>query len=388
MATVRLHHETTCDKVTLQFSHHGKVSRYSLPIKIKHSQWNNATQRVVQHPNAVALNASLTSILARAQSYLVAYCTEHPTRQLTSAQLKDIVCSHLFGNSELMTFAQIYDEFARTKQGRTRELYDTTRRQMVSSDRQFNSRSIEEINNAWLQRFREWCQRQGQCTNTTNIRLRCIRAVFNYARRLDYTTLYPFSREKIKNTDILHHDLTNEQIEILMTADIPPELNNSITACRLMFYLIGINLKDFYNLTPANIRHGRVEYIRAKTHKAYSILIQPEAAAIIEQFASDLSVFYPSRTYSNYRDYLKRLNRDLRAFCSLIHIPTVTTNWLRHSWATYAWRIGVPIDTISLALGHSFGLSVTNGYIQKDLSAADAANRLVLDTIAGTTYRC
>ena len=75
-------------------------------------------------------------------------------------------------------------------------------------------------------------------------------------------------------------------------------------------------------------------------------------------------------------------------FCSLIHIPTVTTNWLRHSWATYAWRIGVPIDTISLALGHSFGLSVTNGYIQKDLSAADAANRLVLDTIAGTTYRC
>ena len=31
---------------------------------------------------------------------------------------------------------------------------------------------------------------------------------------------------------------------------------------------------------------------------------------------------------------------------------------------------------------------VTNGYIHKDLSAADAANRLILDTIAGTTYRC
>ena len=93
----------------------------------------------------------------------------------------------------------------------------------------------------------------------------------------------------------------------------------------------GVPASVVNNLTPANIRHGRVEYIRAKTHKAYSILIQPEAAAIIEQFASDLSVFYPSRTYSNYRDYLKRLNRDLRVFCSLIHIPTVTTNWLRHS---------------------------------------------------------
>lgn len=382
MATVRLHHETTSNKVTLQFSHHGKVARYSLPVKIPHANWNNITQRVVGHPCAVHFNSVLTSTLARAQTLLLNYCTENPTRHLTAVQLKDEVCAHLFGNSETpLTFAQILDEFAATHTGRSREFYTTTRRACMLSDRQFESRSIEEINNAWLQRFRISCSAHGNCTNTINIRLRCIRAVFNYARKMEYTTLYPFVHEKIKNTDIIRHDLTNEQIITLMTAPVPPELSLSVTACRLIFYLIGINCKDFYGLSADNIRNGRVEYIRAKTHKVYSIEVQPEAHEIL----TNTSAYLQPRAYRSHRDYLKRLNRDLAAFCKAVDIPVITTNWLRHSWATFAWRIGIPIDTISLALGHSFGLSVTNGYIQKNLSAADKANRLVLDTIKAAT---
>ena len=381
MATVRLHHETTSNKVTLQFSQHGKVARYSLPVKIAHTQWNSTTQRVVQHPNAAHINSVLTSTLARAQTILFNYCSENLTRHLTAQQLKDIVCGQLFGTNDTPTFARVFTEFAATQKGRTQEMYNTVLRACTASDRQFNQRTFEEINSGWLQRFRQYCTARSNCTNTINIRLRCIRAVFNYARKLEYTTCYPFLHEKIRNTDIIHKDLTNEQIERLITAPVPAELAPGITACRLMFYLIGINCKDFYNLTPADIHNNRVEYIRAKTHKAYSILIQPEAAAILNDLRSYLSPL----AYQSHRDYLKRLNRDLAAFCKYIGIPTITTNWLRHSWATYAWRIGVPVDTISLALGHSFGLRITNGYIQKDLLAADAANRLVLDTIKAAT---
>lgn len=381
MATVRLHHETTGNKVTLQFSHHGKVARYSLPVKVLHHQWNATTQRIVQHPNANALNAILISTLARAQSALLEYCTNNLTRHMTAHQLRDIICSRLFGNSEQSLFACIFDQFCSTKNARTLELYQTTRRQMAASDKYFETRTFDEINLQWLQRFKEWCCAHSQATNTTNIRLRCIRAVFNYARKMEYTTAYPFAHEKIKNTDIIHRDLTNAQIELLITSPVPPELNESITACRLMFYLIGINGKDFYNLKPSDIHNNRAEYIRAKTHKSYSIFVQPEAAAIIGQYSNAVSIFAPSRHYTTHREYLRKLNEDLAIYCQLLNIPRITTNWLRHSWATYAWRIGIPIDTISLALGHSFGLAVTNGYILKDLSAADAANRKVLDTI-------
>lgn len=126
---------------------------------------------------------------------------------------------------------------------------------------------------------------------------------------------------------------------------------------------------------------GRVQYIRAKTHKAYSVRIEPEAADIIDRFAGVRKMICMCDRYTNHRDMMKRLNRDLCAFCKHIGIPRITTNWLRHGWATFAWNNGVPMDVVSLALGHSFGLRVTQGYVAKSITNADDANRFVIDSL-------
>ena len=50
----------------------------------------------------------------------------------------------------------------------------------------------------------------------------------------------------------------------------------------LMFYLIGINAIDLFNLKQ--IVDGRIEYKREKTGKLYSIKVEPEAMEIINRY--------------------------------------------------------------------------------------------------------
>ena len=59
----------------------------------------------------------------------------------------------------------------------------------------------------------------------------------------------------------------------------------------------------------------------------------------------------------------------------------LTTYYARHTWASIAFNIGIQKDVVSLALGHSFGVRVTDTYINADLSRVDEANRRVIDYV-------
>ena len=54
--------------------------------------------------------------------------------------------------------------------------------------------------------------------------------------------------------------------------------------------------------------------------------------------------------------------------------------WTRHSWATIAAELEIPIETISAAMGHS-SKTVTDIYIKFDQAKIDRANRQVMDYV-------
>ena len=64
--------------------------------------------------------------------------------------------------------------------------------------------------------------------------------------------------------------------------------------------------------------------------------------------------------------------------------PGLTTYWARHTWATIASELDIPIETIGLALGHKVGSSVTNIYIRYNPAKIDDANRKVIDYVSHT----
>ena len=162
----------------------------------------------------------------------------------------------------------------------------------------------------------------------------------------------------------------------------------------LMFYFIGINAADLFLARKKDVVNGRLEYKRAKTGKLYSILIQPEAQAIINRYAGTgeylLNVM---DEYKNYKDFLHRMNIGLQQIGAMERVgrggkkireplfPDISSYWSRHTWATVAAQLDTPKDIISEALGHEYGSSTTSIYINFNRTKVDEANRKVIDLL-------
>ena len=288
-------------------------------------------------------------------------------------------------------FVDIFKEFADSHNESTKELYCYSLRRIEQFDKYISTRSIDEIGIPWLTRFESWLA-QTNSKNARNILLRNIRAVFNYALDCEYTTNYPFRRFKIRPEATRKRAMTVEQLRSLAVYPVEDYQVFYRDMFVLMFCLIGINVVDLYSL--GSIVDGRVEYRRAKTHRLYSIKIEPEAQAIIDKYRGTKNLLCIADRWTTHQQFGKQLNKALKRMGEMERVgrggkkvfepivPGLTTYWARHTWATIAASLDVPKETIAHALGHGND-TVTDIYIDFDKKKVDEANRKVLDFVFG-----
>lgn len=142
---------------------------------------------------------------------------------------------------------------------------------------------------------------------------------------------------------------------------------------KLIFFLIGINMVDLCGLKEVN--NVRIEYNRAKTHRLYSVKVEPEAMEIIDRYRGKTHLLDIMDRYGDYKDYMKRMNRELQRMGHVERVglggkkfitplfPKLSTYWARHTWATIAAELDIPKETIAAALGHKLGNTTTAIYI-------------------------
>lgn len=138
----------------------------------------------------------------------------------------------------------------------------------------------------------------------------------------------------------------------------------------LQFYLLGINIVDLMGLRE--IVDKRVEYVRHKTGTLYSVRVMPEAMEIIERWRGENTLIH--NRYSTAAHACSTITRHLKYL-----IPGLSTNYSRHTWASMAAELEIPVETISHALGHKIGSPVTAIYIAYNQKKVDDANRRVID---------
>lgn len=356
----------------------------SLNISLLPSQWDARRQIVIGHPRKQQFNALLAERKLAVDGILFRLESTGNLSGLRTCEVKQRVIAELFPESTpiapRLTFVNHFQSFVACRTPSTQRLYNATLSRMRAYlPNKADKLTFEEMDVAWLRGFDEFLAKTSPARNARNIHFRNIRAVFNDAISEELISCYPFRKFKIKNTETRKRSLTVEQLRTLFSLRLNPKDQRYLDFFKLSFLLLGINTVDLCGAAPAV--NGRVEYERAKTHRMYSVKVEPEAEALISKYVGASRLVNFAEGCKSYRSFYKHMADSLRELGSSIGVPGFSSYWARHTWATIAAELDIPDATISLALGHAGENRTTEIYILRNRNKVDEANRRVLDWV-------
>ena len=319
--------------------------------------------------SAKAKTRRLAELYAKCESYILDHHDESP--DMMKEHLKEICTGAK--KEDKSPFLSFMKAFAETREKpNTRRSYERTYRCIEAYD--------------------------GKCSFST-ITKDWIEAIFKKAIDDGKTQNFPFHSIKLKKEETRKRCLSLEQMRELRDAKLHGKQALYRDFFMLGFYLIGINVSDLLTLKKEDFRNGRISYYRNKTGRLYDIKVEPEAMEIISRYRSrkpqyllrffeDAGTFDVDHFTNNMNRTLRRIGpkdpRDMRKSSPHPIDSKMSTYYNRHSWATFASEIGIPLETIGRALGHSvWDNTVTAVYVKYDKKAIDEANRKVIDYLNG-----
>lgn len=359
---------------------HGTRIYLSTGISVPNDNWVGG--RVEGRKDAKQLNSFLETKLLRIKARVLQLredgrltkCSpSHIRKLLTAPDMEDVP-----EEDKRITLWQIADMCIATKEGRTKDIYLHT----LSKIKAFTGNVpvyIDDIDRVWLHDFENSI---GGKVNSKAIHMRNLRHFCNFALDEELTERYPFRKYHIKTEETKKKALTLEQVKAFLSIPGPNEYRDIFM---LLLYLRGINIGDLAELTEDNVVNGRIEYRRNKTGILYSIKVEPEAQEIIDRWKGKMHLLTCFDRYRHFHDYNRRLREALQKMTDSegrVIEPGCSSNWARHTWATFCAELDVPDPTISLGMGHRIaGHRTTAIYIKRDNAKVDEANRKVIDYI-------
>lgn len=384
--------------VVITFAHNYTTTTIGTGIRLSKNEWNG--KRVVNRDDADALNVYLQNFKNDIDKRIVVFAVNNDIGSMTASEIKTAINAGKKKIEKPVKYL-LYDFFQEYKQADlstgTKYIYDVTWSKVEAYAG--HDVKIGEIDYKWLIGFERFLAKT-QGVNGRAIYLRALRAICNYAVHTNAIQDYPFKNFKIKQEPTRKRSVSVQKLREFHDYPTKPHLAVYRDYFFLMFYLIGINVKDLLLAKPDAIQNGRLEYIREKTHKKYSIKIEPEAQALLDRYKGENYLVEAMDHVKDYRNYMNEINESLCLIGPMVEeeiesdelfgetkkvsrlepiIPELTTYYARHCWATLAYEIGISIDVISQALGHSMGNRTTLIYIKPDQGKVDAANKAVID---------
>lgn len=391
--------------VAVRIGHQSVSAVYVLKIHVTELEWAQVKDSLSgsYSNNMGKLAQRLWRILNDYKETLDIYSREYDISKMTPYMLRDEIVRRVEGYAPRVgrtrSFLSVYDAFTQSRDTEgTRAVYRATRSKILAYDPSADLRMLDDITLSWVEGF-DASMKDHVSSSTRNLHLRNLRAVMNHAWKKKYVSDYVFTDFRVpKPEPTRKRALTVEQVRTLMTVHCGPFEQEYRDLFLLSLFLIGVNATDILHAKKTDIVNGRFEYRRQKTHKLYSIKVEPEAAAIIEKYEGKNWLLKPLDSYSRAKDYLHHWNDGLGRIGTRCSpgtrregkplFPKLTTQWARHTWATIAAIIDLPVDVVGRSLGHSWTMGgITSVYIDYDLKKIDVANRKVIDYILGKEKR-
>lgn len=163
---------------------------------------------------------------------------------------------------------------------------------------------------------------------------------------------------------------------------------------RLMFLCRGMPFIDLAHLRKRDLQGRYLVYLRHKTKRPMRVELCPEALRLLRKYGKEnpdspylLPILDADTSggwglYKDYQDALRLFNRDLaRAMEFLLPGVRISSYTARHTWATLAYHMGLPLGVISQSLGHA-SIRVTETYLKPfENERLDKANKQLIATV-------
>ena len=266
------------------------------------------------------------------------------------------------GTMFLEFFKQYISQITGAKSVRTLETYRYAR----SRFRAFLDNgdvSLKDVNEQLISRYEQHLRKDGLTMNTISFHLRILRTAYNKAVEAGMVSdARPFRHAYTKVEKTPKRAITIESIRSIKDYQAKEdEVRFSQDMFLFSFYTQGMSFVDMAYLKPANIKDGWLTYQRKKTGQTIRLRWAQCMQEIVDKYYQPTQPFLLPIIHSangkernQYRGKQMRVNRGLKVMATDIHLDRNLTMYVaRHSWASIAEAMGLPINLISIGLGHS-----------------------------------
>ena len=223
--------------------------------------------------------------------------------------------------------------------------------------------SLGSLDVTLMQEYELYLKNRGLQSNSTSFYMRVMRTIYNRAVNDGLITdKHPFSKVY---TGIGRTEKRAFPLDIIRQLHGVRQLSAHEAFARdiflFSFYTRGMAFVDIAYLRPENIKNGVLTYRRHKTNQQISMRWEPQMQDIVDRNPSPNPYFLlpiikrkNGHERSQYRECQRKVNCMLHQIEQKLELPTNLTFYVaRHSWASIARSMDVPINLISAGMGHS-----------------------------------
>lgn len=254
--------------------------------------------------------------------------------------------------------------------------------------------AFSQMTSGMIEKYQAWLFHRGVGQNTVAFYLRTLRTLYNKAVATGQAPDKEiFAHVQTANVRTAKRAITIKNIRQIEKLALPhgSSLDKARDLFLLSFYLRGMSFVDMAFLKKSDLKFGLVSYNRRKTHQNLNIEWMKPLQTIIDKYTDqtqDSPYLLPILTgkeatpYTAYRRVEHNTNYNLKKIGQMIGLKMPLTTYVaRHTWASIALRLNIPIATISEGMGHN-SYKTTQIYLQSlDVATVNQANEKILRKI-------
>ncbi len=345
-----------------------KPKSYNLHISVPDSQWDEKTSNVKKNnPDYIKYNKMIQNAVKRAGDIVLMYNLEN--KQLTFNDFEKQFLLNFSENGKFNNYKiSVYDFWENEIKIKKGNLSNETIRSyecQLSKLKEFRKKlTFDEITHNFLKEYEKHLKEErGNNKNTIKNSMKTIRAIVKSAINNKITNNYPFESYKI---GVIKGDRVALNINELKSLEklyyentLNSQLKNTLR-CFLFCCYTALRYGDLKTLKYIHLKDDHIVKEMNKTKICIEIPLNDKAKKIIPNL--DQEHFINQKVFKVFCN--QKFNEYLKEIMKIVEIDkSISFHCARHTFATIALTIGIPLPVIQNILGHT-DIKTTQIYIK------------------------